>query len=114
MRGRHALPAVLLAATVLSGTANARVTGFQIQSTGPAFDGATFADTGAYERIDAVATIAVDPDAPANAGIADLGKAPETPKERWSSPPRSSSCVRPMRKSSRLSCFMKFPTGAGT
>lgn len=76
MRGRHALPAVLLAATVLSGTAQARVTGFQIQSTSPAFDGATFADTGTYERIDAIATIAVDPDAPANAGIADLDKAP--------------------------------------
>ncbi|MEH0075790.1 alpha/beta hydrolase domain-containing protein [Pannonibacter sp. Pt2] len=80
MRGKHALPAVLLAATVLSGNANARVTGFQIQSTSPAFEGATFADTGAYERIDAIATIAVDPDAPANAGIVDLDKAPRNAK----------------------------------
>ena len=76
MRGKHALPAVLLAATVLPGTADARVTGFQIQSASPAFEGAAFADTGTYERIDAIATIAVDPDAPANAGIADLDKAP--------------------------------------
>ncbi|MEH0071439.1 hypothetical protein V6L77_15715 [Pannonibacter sp. Pt2-lr] len=113
MRGKHALPAVLLAATVLSGNANARVTGFQIQSTSPAFEGATFADTGAYERIDAIATIAVDPDAPANAGIVDLDKAPRNAKGEVEFTTEVF-ILRPAdAKSSRLSCFMKFPTVAG-
>jgi Alpha/beta hydrolase domain len=37
--------------------------------------GAAFGDVGAYERIDAVAYYAVDPVAPANAGIVDLDQA---------------------------------------
>ncbi|MBD8892224.1 alpha/beta hydrolase domain-containing protein [Roseibium litorale] len=80
MNRKYALTAALLAATVLSGTAQARVTGFQIQASSPAFEGQTFGGTGAYERIDAIATIAVNPDAPANAGIVDLGKAPRNAK----------------------------------
>lgn len=80
MNRKYALPAALLAATVLSGSAHARVTGFQIQSSSPAFEGQTFGDTGAYERIDAIATIAVNPDSPANAGIVDIEKAPRNAK----------------------------------
>jgi hypothetical protein len=57
-------------------TAHARVTDFKTVSVKPAFEGRAFADVGAYERIDAVASFAVDPRSPQLANIVDLGRAP--------------------------------------
>ncbi|AXS39302.1 alpha/beta hydrolase domain-containing protein [Breoghania sp. L-A4] len=70
----------LLTAVLLSGTAFARVVDFKIQSSEAAFDGTTFGTAGSYERIDAVATFAVDPSEPGNAAIVDIGKAPRNDK----------------------------------
>ena len=66
--------AALLA--LAAGSAEARVTGFEIVSAQPVFDGQGFGDAGAYERIDAVATFAVDPASPRAAGIVDIEHAP--------------------------------------
>jgi hypothetical protein len=66
--------AALLALTI--GSADARVTGFEIVSTEPVFDGQSFGDAGAYERIDAIATFAVDPASPRAAGVVDIDQAP--------------------------------------
>lgn len=70
-----------VAGTMLLGvaafTAQARVTDFQIQeSSGPVFDGKDFGNAGAYERIDAIATFAVDPKSARAANIVDIDKAP--------------------------------------
>ena len=54
----------------------AEVAGLRIVERSPVLNGATFGETGAYERVLAKAHFAVDPDAPANAGIADIGAAP--------------------------------------
>ena len=51
------------------------VTGFEIRARAPYEEGQPFGDVGAYERIDAVASIAVDPLHAANAGIVDLDRA---------------------------------------
>ena len=67
----------LLAASMLTSPASARVIDFKIQSSGPVFDGQSYGDAGTYERIDAIATIAVDPKAPENAVIVGLDKAPK-------------------------------------
>ena len=64
------------AVLALTGGADARVTGFEIVSTQPVFDGQTFGDAGAYERIDAIASFAVDPASPRAAGIVDIDQAP--------------------------------------
>ena len=48
------------------------VIGFDLVRSEPYLDGATFGETGAYQRIDAVARYAVDPSHPANFGITDL------------------------------------------
>jgi hypothetical protein len=64
----------LLALSVAS--ADARVTGFEIVSTQPVFDGQSFGDAGAYERIDAIATFAIDPASPRATGIVDIDQAP--------------------------------------
>ncbi|WP_321335418.1 alpha/beta hydrolase domain-containing protein [Breoghania sp.] len=76
MKSKLIFATSLLAATMLSGTAMSRVIDFKIESTGPAIEGTSFGEVGAYERIDAIATIAVKPDDPANAGIVGLDKAP--------------------------------------
>jgi alpha/beta hydrolase family protein len=50
---------------------------FEVQGApAPAFEGRTFGAAGAYERLTARATIAVDPADPRNAVIADIGLAP--------------------------------------
>ncbi len=54
----------------------ARVERFEITSRGEAFAGERFGDVGAYERIDAVVHVTLDPEHPANADIADLSLAP--------------------------------------
>ena len=66
----------LLAASMLTSPTFARVIDFKIQSSGPVFDGQSYGNAGTYERIDAVATIAVDPKAPENAVIVGIDKAP--------------------------------------
>jgi hypothetical protein len=57
-------------------TANAEVIRFEVQESGPAFEGRSFGNVGPYVRITGRATIAVDPADPRNAGIADIDKAP--------------------------------------
>jgi len=52
------------------------ITGIEINSRAPFVAAAGFRDTGAYERIDGVATGALDPAHPANRGIALLDRAP--------------------------------------
>ena len=54
------------------GSADARVTGFEIVSTEPVFDGQAFGDAGTYERIDAIARFAVDPRSPRVAGVVEI------------------------------------------
>ncbi|MBW9062788.1 hypothetical protein JNB71_05605 [Rhizobium herbae] len=66
----------ILSAALLSSGALARVTGFEIRASGPAFEGKVFGNAGVYERIDAVATFAVDPRSPRVANIVDIDKAP--------------------------------------
>lgn len=56
--------------------AAAEVERFEILSQGPAFEGATFGDTGAYQRIDAIAHLTIDPTSPRGTKIVDLDKAP--------------------------------------
>ena len=64
--------AILGAASV----AAARVTGIQILSQEPFADGAAFGPAGSYVRVTAIVRGELDPEAPANAGIADLDRAP--------------------------------------
>ena len=45
----------------------------------PFEEGGAFGETGPYERVDAIAHYAVDPEHPANAGIVDLGRAERAP-----------------------------------
>jgi hypothetical protein len=54
------------------------ITGIEIQNRSPFVGGAAFGDAGAYERIDAVATGALDPAHPRNRGIALLDRAPRS------------------------------------
>ncbi|WP_138465689.1 alpha/beta hydrolase domain-containing protein [Poseidonocella sp. HB161398] len=72
-------PALLAGTALLAlapGLASAKVTEFEILAAGPAFDGQVFGTAGSYERIDAIATIAIDPGSDRAAGIADIGKVP--------------------------------------
>ena len=57
-------------------TSDARVVSFDIESQGPAYDGKTFGEAGAYRRIDAVARLAIDPKSERGQRIALLDKAP--------------------------------------
>lgn len=50
--------------------------GFQIERCEEFAGGQTFGDAGAYERVDARATVRVDPLGPAQAGITDIERAP--------------------------------------
>lgn len=67
---------------VLVGPAQAEVARFEILERGPAFGGASFDKVGAYERITARATLAVDPADRRNAVIADLDQAPRNGQGR--------------------------------
>jgi hypothetical protein len=53
----------------------ARVERFEIRARGDAFGGAAFGEIGAYEKIEAVAHVSVDPAHAANTAIVDLAKA---------------------------------------
>ncbi|PST22019.1 hypothetical protein C7U60_12265 [Mesorhizobium plurifarium] len=76
MLKRLAFASAMVSATLLSSGALARVTGFEIKASGPAFEGKVFGNAGVYERIDAIATFAVDPKSPRVANIVDIDKAP--------------------------------------
>ncbi|RCW68880.1 alpha/beta hydrolase domain-containing protein [Pseudorhodoferax soli] len=69
-------PLLLCALSVAWGLAQARVVDFRTVSVKPAFEGRVFGTTGAYERIDAVASFAVDPRSAQLANIVDIGRAP--------------------------------------
>ena len=56
--------------------AHSRVTRLDITSREPAFGGRSFGAVGAYEILRGTATAVADPNAPLNAGIVDLDKAP--------------------------------------
>src|ERR1700744_6568350 len=68
--------AAIAAAFLLPAASRAEVIRFDIQERVPAFAGRSFGDVGAYERITAHATIALDPGDDRNAGITDLAQAP--------------------------------------
>ncbi|SOB99832.1 hypothetical protein SAMN05877809_102513 [Rhodobacter sp. JA431] len=70
------LGGLALASTVLPLPALAEVSGLDILSRAPAYDGRVFGDVGAYERIDAIAHFTLDPKSERGAKIVDLDKAP--------------------------------------
>ncbi len=70
--------AVLCAALLPSVAAQAEVTHFEILKSEPAFEGRSFGSVGAYVKITARVTIAIDPGDPRNAVIADIDKAQRT------------------------------------
>lgn len=59
--------------------AEARVTDFSIEWVTPAFNGEVFGEAGSYQRLDAVATFAVDPESPRAASIVGIEAAPLNP-----------------------------------
>ena len=61
-------------------SAQAEVIRFEVLQSGPAFEGRSFGNVGAYVKITGRATIAVDPADPKNAIIADIDKAPRDDK----------------------------------
>ncbi len=56
-------------------TVQARVTDFEVIATGEAYEGQAFGTAGRYERIDAVAHFAIDPQSPRARAIVDIDKA---------------------------------------
>lgn len=73
---------MLLASLVLLAPANAEVSRLEIVERDLAFGGASFGKVGAYERITARATVAVDPADRHNAVIADVDRAPRNAQGR--------------------------------
>ena len=55
---------------------HAKVERFEVLETGPAFEGREFGEVGGYERIDAIAHFAIDPDSERGEMIVDLEHAP--------------------------------------
>ncbi len=64
------------AALLVPASAHAEVIRFEVLQSAPAFEGRSFGNVGAYVKITARATIAVDPADPNNAVIADIDQAP--------------------------------------
>lgn len=73
---RRGMAGVFLGAMLLAGTAQARLTTLQVLSTEPFADGASFGEAGPYVRVRARAQGELDPQDPANAGVALLDRAP--------------------------------------
>ncbi len=73
---------VLIVSLGASLTAKAQVTRFEVLSSTPAFEGRSFGAVGAYVKVTARATIAVDPTDPRNAVIADIALAPRNAQGR--------------------------------
>lgn len=65
-----------------SGALDARITGIEITSRAPAFDGNTFGAVGAYEKIKGIATGELDPAGARNALITDIALAPKNARGR--------------------------------
>ncbi|MCD1585569.1 hypothetical protein K7H09_06020 [Halomonas sp. IOP_14] len=70
------VPLAIAGAIFLSPGSEARVTGFEIINTVDEYGGERFGESGAYERIEAVASFAIDPTSARASNIADLEKAP--------------------------------------
>ncbi|MER0238579.1 alpha/beta hydrolase domain-containing protein [Fulvimarina sp. MAC8] len=71
------LSAAMISLVAASGTdSQARVVGFEVESREAAYEGKSFGKTGAYERIDATAHLAIDPKSERGQTIVDLDKAP--------------------------------------
>ncbi len=68
--------AALILALAVSMPSGAGVTGIDITERKPFADGMSFGDSGPYEKIRGIARFALDPNAPANASIVDLKRAP--------------------------------------
>ena len=68
--------AALILALAVSTPSGAGVTGIDIAERKPFADGMSFGDSGPYEKIRGIAHFALDPNAPANASIVDLKRAP--------------------------------------
>src|SRR5260221_2508922 len=68
--------AALAASVLYSLSAHAEEIRFEVQQSGPAFEGRSFGGVGTYVKITGRATIAVDPADPRNSIIADIDKAP--------------------------------------
>lgn len=75
-------PAILAGVLALATPAAAEVTRFEVAEDVPAFAGRGFGEVGAYRRITARATVALDPTDPRNAVIADIGLAPRDARGR--------------------------------
>lgn len=73
---RH-LPLCSLLILALAAGAQARVVEFQVIKREPAFEGQSFGNVGAYEKLQARVTMAVKPEDPYSAGIVDLKLAPK-------------------------------------
>lgn len=74
---RFNFPPLIFAALLLSSTvANCAVSAVSISERSPVLNGRNFGTVGPYERISGKVEFAVDPNAPANAGIVDLKLAP--------------------------------------
>ena len=76
---RRILAGAIAAVCLLPVTLRAEVVRFDITERVPAFAGRSFGDVGAYERITARATIALNPSDDRNAVITDLAQAPRGP-----------------------------------
>jgi len=74
--------AAFCAALLVSASVHAEVIRFEVLQSAPAFEGRSFGNVGAYVKITARATIAVDPTDPKNAVIADIDQAPRDDKGR--------------------------------
>jgi Alpha/beta hydrolase domain len=72
--------AAFCASLLVSASAHAEVIRFEVLQSVPAFEGRSFGNVGAYVKVTAHATIAVDPADPKNAIIADIDKAPRDDK----------------------------------
>jgi hypothetical protein len=84
MKSWRVLGSVLAAvcAAAAGEPAQAEVTRFEVVSIAPAYAGTVFDKIGAYEKITAKATVAIDPADPRNAVIADIARAPRNPAGR--------------------------------
>ncbi|MBM4382268.1 MAG: hypothetical protein FJ091_02750 [Deltaproteobacteria bacterium] len=82
MRLRFALAVLMFAALAEAEAPAARVERFEIRARGDAFGGAAFGEAGAYEKIEAVAHVSVDPAHAASSGIVDLALAPRDARGR--------------------------------